>query len=97
MGIGGNSSLFIPLLNSAAVINVKLNNQRGETTLKARYFDGVVRGVLIAESIWPNTAYRDGKGINRLTGADAPAPFGGAAFHDNRVAIQLCDHAADKS
>ncbi|MBM3637200.1 MAG: molybdopterin oxidoreductase family protein [Alphaproteobacteria bacterium] len=66
---------------------VKLSNQRGETTLKARYFDGVVRGVLIAESIWPNTAYKDGKGINRLTGADAPAPFGGAAFHDNRVAI----------
>jgi anaerobic selenocysteine-containing dehydrogenase len=66
---------------------VKLFNQRGETTLKVHCFDGVVRGVLIAESIWPNTAYKDGKGINRLTGADTPAPFGGAAFHDNRVAI----------
>ena len=67
---------------------VTLYNQRGETTLKARYFEGLVRGVLIAESIWPNTAYKDGKGINRLTGADSPAPFGGAAFHDNRVNIR---------
>jgi hypothetical protein len=43
------------------------------------------RGVLIAESIWPNSAYADGRGINTLTGSDAIAPFGGAAFHDNRV------------
>ena len=28
-----------------------------------------------------------GEGINALTGADSPAPFGGAAFHDNRVAL----------
>lgn len=68
--------------------HVTLFNQRGETTLKVRYFDGVVRGVLIAESIWPNSAYKDGKGINRLTGADSPAPFGGAAFHDNRVNLR---------
>ena len=67
---------------------VQLHNLRGETTLKARVFDGVARGVLIAESIWPNTAYKDGKGINRLTGADSPAPFGGAAFHDNRVNLR---------
>ena len=26
-----------------------------------------------------------GEGINVLTGADAAAPYGGAAFHDNRV------------
>ena len=46
------------------------------------------RGVLIAESIWPNAAYEDGKGINTLTGADAIAPYGGAAFHDNRVWVK---------
>ena len=51
-------------------------------------FDGVRRGVLIAESIWPNDAYEDGSGINTLTGADAIAPFGGAAFHDNKVWIR---------
>ena len=51
-------------------------------------FDGVRRGVLIAESIWPNSAYADGCGINTLTGADPIAPYGGAAFHDNKVWIR---------
>jgi anaerobic selenocysteine-containing dehydrogenase len=67
---------------------VILGNTRGEVRLHARVFDGVRRGVLIAESIWPNTAYEDGKGINTLTGADAIAPYGGAAFHDNRVWVR---------
>jgi len=71
--------------NGAAVV---LGNIRGEVRLHARHFDGVHRGVLIAESIWPNDAYPDGRGINTLTGADAIAPYGGAAFHDNRVWIK---------
>jgi len=45
-------------------------------------------GVLIAESIWPNSAYADGCGINTLTGADPIAPYGGAAFHDNKVWVR---------
>jgi len=64
---------------------VTLGNRRGTVRLHARLFDGVRRGVLIAESLWPNSAYADGRGINTLTGADAIAPFGGAAFHDNKV------------
>jgi anaerobic selenocysteine-containing dehydrogenase len=68
---------------------VVLGNTRGEVQLHAKLFDGVCRGVLIAESIWPNDAYPDGRGINTLTGADAIAPYGGAAFHDNRVWIRL--------
>jgi len=64
---------------------VALGNKRGRVRLHARLFDGVQRGVLIAESIWPNEAYADGCGINSLTGADAIAPYGGAAFHDNKV------------
>jgi len=67
---------------------VVLGNRRGEVHLHARLFDGVRRGVLIAESIWPNEAFPDGRGINTLTGADAIAPYGGAAFHDNRVWIR---------
>ena len=43
------------------------------------------RGVVIAEGIWPNTAHERGEGINVLTGADAPAPYGGAAVHDSKV------------
>ena len=64
---------------------VVLGNRRGEVRLHARLFDGLCRGVLVAESVWPNSAYPDGRGINTLTGDDAIAPLGGAAFHDNRV------------
>ncbi len=67
---------------------VVLGNQRGEVRLHAKLFDGVRRGVLIAESIWPNSAYADGCGINSLTGADPIAPYGGAAFHDNKVWVR---------
>jgi anaerobic selenocysteine-containing dehydrogenase len=64
---------------------VVLGNKRGEVRLHAKLFAGVRREVLIAESIWPNSAYADGCGINTVTGADPIAPYGGAAFHDNRV------------
>jgi anaerobic selenocysteine-containing dehydrogenase len=67
---------------------VILGNDRGEVRLHVRLFNGVRRGVLIAESVFPNAAFEDGRGINTLTGADAIAPFGGAAFHDNRVWIK---------
>ncbi|MGD9837908.1 MAG: molybdopterin-dependent oxidoreductase [Afipia sp.] len=67
---------------------VILGNPRGEVRLYAKIFEGVRRGVLIAESIWPNSAFEDGRGINTLTGADPVAPYGGAAFHDNRVWIK---------
>lgn len=67
---------------------LEIGNVRGSVFLHARLFDGVRRGVVIAESIFPNRAHRHGRGINTLTGADPVAPFGGAAFHDNRVWIK---------
>jgi anaerobic selenocysteine-containing dehydrogenase len=67
---------------------VVLGNARGEVRLHAKLFDGVRYGVVIAESIWPNQCFEDGRGINTLTGADAIAPYGGAAFHDNKVWIR---------
>src|ERR1700704_1771635 len=67
---------------------VTLGNTRGETTLTAKLFDGLRRGVLIAESIHPNRAHIGGRGINTLTGAEAVAPVGGAAFHDNKVWVK---------
>ena len=73
---------------------VVLGNTRGEVRLHARIFDGVRRGVLIAESIWPNAAYEDGCGINTLTGADPIAPYGGAAVHDTKVWVRRAPDAA---
>ncbi|PYE28564.1 anaerobic selenocysteine-containing dehydrogenase [Rhizobium sp. PP-CC-3A-592] len=64
---------------------VRLGNVRGEIRLHARLGGGTRPGVVIAEGLWPNGAHLDGEGINVLTGADSVAPYGGAAFHDNRV------------
>jgi anaerobic selenocysteine-containing dehydrogenase len=71
---------------------IVLGNRRGQVHIHAKLFDGVRRGVLIAESLWPNSAYADGRGINTLTGSDSVAPFGGAAFHDNKVWLRKPTH-----
>jgi anaerobic selenocysteine-containing dehydrogenase len=67
---------------------VEIGNRRGEVVLHAKLFDGVRRGVVIAEGIWPNGAHERGEGINVLTGSDAPAPYGGAPVHDNKVWVR---------
>ena len=59
---------------------VTLGNTRGETTLTAKLFDGLRRGVLIAESIHPNKAHIGGRGINMLTGATSIAPESNASL-----------------
>ena len=64
---------------------VKIGSARGQVTLHAKVNLGQLQGTLIAEGLWPNESYEDGCGINTLTGADQPAPAGGAAYHDNRV------------
>jgi len=64
---------------------VILGNERGQVRLHAKFFEGVQQGVLVSEGLWPNEAFEDGRGINTLTSALSPAPFGGAAFHDNKV------------
>jgi len=67
---------------------VRLSNQRGAIIVTARLFEGVTRGTLVCEGLFPNEAFEGGRGINTLTGADAVAPYGGAAFHDNHVAME---------
>ena len=67
---------------------VTIGNQRGTVTLHARHYGGVQRGVTIAEGIWPNDFFVDGNGINTLVGADSVSPYGGVAFHDNRIWIR---------
>ncbi|MEO1198266.1 MAG: molybdopterin oxidoreductase family protein [Pseudomonadota bacterium] len=68
--------------------DVTVTSPRGSVRLSARHFDGLKPGVVISEGLWPNEAFADGKGINTLTGADPVAPYGGAAYHDNRVRIE---------
>lgn len=64
---------------------VTLGNHRGRVTLQAKRFDGVQRGVLVVESIWPNAHFPEGLGINALIGDDPAPPNGGAVFHDTHV------------
>jgi len=67
---------------------IVVGNARGEVRLHAEHFNGVQRGVVISEGVFPNHAFVDGKGINSLTGSDTPAPYGGSAFHDNKVWVR---------
>jgi anaerobic selenocysteine-containing dehydrogenase len=63
----------------------RLGNARGEVRLHALASAAVSKGLIVSEGIWPPSSFLDGRGINVLTGDDAIAPFGGAAFHDVRV------------
>ena len=67
---------------------ISMGNTRGRIQLWLEVFDGVLPGVVIVEGIQPNEAFPGGAGINTLTSAVSPAPYGGAAFHDNHVWIK---------
>ncbi|MEL6290550.1 MAG: molybdopterin-dependent oxidoreductase [Pseudomonadota bacterium] len=67
---------------------IRMGSLRGEIRLMAEAFSGVRRGVVIVESIPPNSDFPGGDGLNTLTSADQVAPYGGAAFHDNKVWIK---------
>ncbi|MEQ8305898.1 MAG: molybdopterin oxidoreductase family protein [Hoeflea sp.] len=67
---------------------VTLGNARGEVAMPVRLDPGQRSGVVIHEGLWPNSAFEGGEGINVLTGADACAPYGGAAFHDTKVWVR---------
>jgi anaerobic selenocysteine-containing dehydrogenase len=75
---------------------VRLGNRRGNVLLHAEIFDGLQPGVLVSESVWPNSAFIEGIGINALTGADAALPAGGAAFHDSAVWLRPEAVTADR-
>ncbi|WP_211364785.1 molybdopterin oxidoreductase family protein [Roseospira marina] len=73
---------------------VRLGNARGSVALHARCFDGLQRGTVVAEGLWPNTAFVEGRGINTLVGADPGPPNGGAAFHDTAVWLRPAEVSA---
>ncbi|MFQ6023199.1 MAG: molybdopterin oxidoreductase family protein [Acidiferrobacterales bacterium] len=67
---------------------VRLGNRLASVVVHAKPFDGVQRGVVVVESIWPNRAFEEGIGINALVSADPGPPDGGAVFHDTAIWIQ---------
>ena len=67
---------------------MRIGNDRADLVLHAEPFDGVNRGIVIIESIWPNAAFEEGIGINALTSSDPAKPNGGAVFHDTAIWIR---------
>ena len=74
---------------------IRIGNRRGSVLIHARIANGKgrangtghgqQRGTVIVESIWPNTAFEEGLGINTLTSAEPGYPNGGAVFHDTAI------------
>ena len=65
----------------SATGRARSSSMRGRST-------GCSRGVVVIESIWPNSAFEEGIGVNALTSADAGPPNGGAVFHDTAVWVR---------
>jgi len=63
----------------------RLGNDLGTVLLHVELAEGQQRRVLVVESVWPNSAFIEGIGINALTSADPGPPNGGAVFHDTAV------------
>jgi len=76
-------------LGLAAGDAVRIGNAQGSVVVHVRPTDGVRRGTVIVESIWPNRAFVEGIGINLLISAEAGRPNGGAVFHDTAVWLRL--------
>lgn len=92
-GNEGRPCLFIHPEDAASLsiadhTRLRIGNDRGSVELHARHFQGLRRGVVVAEGLWPNGAHGGGHGINTLVSAEAVAPAGGAVFHDCRVWIR---------
>jgi anaerobic selenocysteine-containing dehydrogenase len=70
---------------------VCVGNDRAETILHLKVTDVANEGVVIVESIWPNSDFETGIGINALTSAEPGSPVGGAVYHDTAVWVRSAD------
>jgi len=73
---------------------VEVGNAQATISLHAGLFDGLLRGVVVIESIWPNKDFPGGLGVNALTSAEPGKPGGGAVFHDTAVWVRAAASAA---
>ncbi len=67
---------------------VRIGNRQAAIVVHAKLFDGLLSGVVVIESIWPNYAFEGGIGVNALVSAEPGLPNGGAVFHDTAVWVQ---------
>lgn len=70
---------------------VEIGNEQGSVRLHAVAGLRQHPDTVVVESIWPNAAWSDGIGVNKLLSADAAPPNGGAAIHDTAVWLKRID------
>ncbi len=68
---------------------VRVYNNRGQCFLFAQLTEGVMPGVVVAESIWWNKHSPFGGGINQLVSDELNDMGGGASFHGNLVEVEV--------
>jgi anaerobic selenocysteine-containing dehydrogenase len=64
---------------------LRMGNENGSIVLHVHPVDGLQPDTVVVESIWPNSAFIEGLGINTLVSAEPAVPARGAAFHDTAV------------
>jgi anaerobic selenocysteine-containing dehydrogenase len=67
---------------------VEIGNKLGVIQLHAKYFDGLLPGVVVIESLWGNADFPGGLGVNALVSDEPGKPDGGAVFHDTAVWVR---------
>ncbi len=95
----GRPTLLIPPTDADALAIadgdlVRIGNRLGSILLHAERREGALAGTLTIESIWPNDAFIEGVGINRLISAEPARPARGAVFHDTAVWLMKDEPAA---
>jgi anaerobic selenocysteine-containing dehydrogenase len=68
-------------------VEVAVENGRGRVRLRARVSDEVVRGTVVAPSIWWNKLSLDGRNINWLSSPEETDMGAGALFFDTPVRV----------
>ncbi len=67
---------------------VRLGNALGQIEVHVRLFTGLQPGVVVIESIWQNSDFLGGTGVNALVSDEPAQPAGGAVFHDTAVWVE---------
>ena len=67
---------------------VRLCNEQGRVVLNASIFSGLQINIVVVKSVWPNSAFEEGVGLNTLISAEPGPPNGGAVFHDTAIWIK---------
>ncbi|MEO5326972.1 MAG: molybdopterin-dependent oxidoreductase [Magnetococcus sp. THC-1_WYH] len=70
---------------------VVVANERGHLRMWATLTESVRPGLTLCHGLPKGAMFADGLSLNSLTAANSVAPDGGAAFHDNRVAVTRFD------